>query len=376
MKRSLAPYILKDLPGKIILLTGPRQVGKTTLSKSLTKNHDYLNHDAGKDRNVLKHQEWDRSMEIIIFDELHKMKKWKSWLKGVYDTETRPPGLVVTGSARLDVYRKGGDSLAGRHFTYRLLPFTVKELKSQMSAKESLNRLMTVGGFPEPFLKNSEAYATRWRKTHVDIILRQDLLDLEKVRDIRSIEILIDLLRHRVGSTTSYSSLGEDLQVSVHTVKHWLQILENLYVIFPVRPYSKNISRSILKDTKYYFYDTGAVIGDESARLENTIANALLAELHFHEDTTGTKNGLYYLRDKEKREIDFLILIGNTPRLMVEVKLSDNNFSKNLAHFQSFFRSIATVQVVHYLDRPRSSPTMRMISTEKLLSEIDFSVKP
>ena len=209
---------------------------------------------------------------------------------------------MLTGSARLDTYKKGGDSLAGRFFAYRLHPLTVKEICGFLdeTPKQALDALIRFGGFPEPYLRKNETYSRRWRKTLVDTVIREDLLDLEKVRDVKSIEILIDLLRSRVGSTTSYSSLAEDLQVSIHTVKHWLQILENLCVVFAVRPYHRNIARSLLKEAKYYFYDTGGVEGDAGTRLENIVALALLRELHLLEDTQGSKGELHYLRDKDK----------------------------------------------------------------------------
>ena len=178
------------------------------------------------------------------------------------------------------------------------------------------------------------------------MIIREDLLDLERVRDIKSIEILIDLLRTRVGSTTSYTALANDLQVSIHTVKHWLQILENLYIIFPVRPYNKNIARSLLKESKYYLYDTGAVEGGLGAKLENTVACALLRELHLIEDTTGSRVALHYLRDKEKHEVDFLPVVDNKPLGMVEVKVGDENFSPSLFRFHSKLKTAKPFQIV------------------------------
>jgi len=282
MERYLEKYIKNDLKEKIILLSGPRQVGKTILSKQLIPSNVYLNYDSTLDRKIIYAQEWTRNVPLVIFDELHKMKKWKSWIKGIYDTEGIPPSLIVTGSARLDVYKKGGESLAGRFFPYRLHPLTVKEICKYLNkdSETALDKLIKFGGFPEPYLKSNATFAKRWRRTHTDTIIREDLLDLERVRDIKSIEIMIDLLKIRVGSTTSYTSLANDLQVSIHTVKHWLQILENLYVIFPVRPYHKNIARSILKESKYYLYDTGAVEGSLGAKLENIVACALLRELH------------------------------------------------------------------------------------------------
>jgi uncharacterized protein len=375
MERYLEKHIRKDLQEKIVLLSGPRQVGKTTLSKQLTPAHVYLNYDATSDRRIIKAEEWDRDTELVIFDELHKMKNWKSWIKGIYDTEGISPSLLVTGSARLDTYRKGGESLAGRFFYYRLHPLTVKEISHYLGedSETALDKLVRLGGFPEPYLKDSETFAKRFRRMHTDTIIREDLLDLERVRDIKSIEILIDLLRARVGSTTSYTSLANDLQVSVHTVKHWLQILENLYIIFPVRPYHKNIARSILKESKYYLYDTGAVEGNLGAKLENTVACALLRELHLIEDTTGSRVALHYLRDKEKHEVDFLPVVDNRPLGMVEVKVGDENFSPSLFRFHSKLKTAKPFQIVYGLKHKKSKASARMLPAHEFLRDFQLS---
>lgn len=313
-------------------------------------------------------------MNLVIFDELHKMKNWKSWIKGIYDTEGNAPPILVTGSARLETYKKGGESLAGRFFSYRLHPLTVKEICKYLdeSADVALGKLIKLGGFPEPYLKNSEPFAKRFRRIHTDTIVREDLLDLERVRDIKSIEILIDLLKIRVGSTTSYASLANDLQVSIHTVKHWLQILENLYIIFPVRPYHKNIARSLLKESKYYLYDTGAVEGSLGAKLENTVACALLRELHFIEDTTGSRVALQYLRDKEKHEVDFLLVVDNQPKMMIEVKVSNDHFSPSLFRFQRYLKHVKPYQVVYNLKHKRSKNMADMLPAQEFLRDLQI----
>ena len=374
MERYLEEFIRKDLEEKIVLLSGPRQVGKTTLSKQLTTSHVYLNYDASSDRRSIHAQEWDRDAELVIFDELHKMRKWKSWIKGIYDTEGISPSLLVTGSARLDTYRKGGESLAGRFFYYRLHPLTVKEICRYLGEKSetALDKIIKLGGFPEPYLKDSETFAKRFRRIHTDTIIRGDLLDLERVRDVKSIEILIDLLRTRVGSTTSYTALANDLQVSIHTVKHWLQILENLYIIFPVRPYHKNIARSLLKESKYYLYDTGAVEGDLGAKLENTVACALLRDLHFIEDTTGSRVALHYLRDKEKYEVDFLPVVDNNPLCMIEVKVSDDSFSRSLFRFHRKLKNAKPFQIVYKLKRKKSKDAARMLPAHQFLRDFQL----
>jgi len=374
MERYLEEYIHRDMAKKIIILSGPRQVGKTTLSKQLAPSFVYLNYDAASDRRMIRDEDWPRDVPLVIFDELHKLRKWKSKIKGIFDTDGIPPSIVVTGSARLETARKGGDSLAGRFFAYRLHPLTVKELV--MSLKEqprvALEKILKFGGFPEPYLQNDETYAKRWRRTHLDTIIRGDLLDLEQVRDLKSIEILVDLLRARVGSPTSYSSLAQDLQVSVHTVKHWLQILENLCVIFAVRPYHRNIARSLLKEPKYYFYDTGAVEGDIGVRLENTVAIALLREVHLLEDTTGTRTALHYLRDRDGHEVDFLVLADRKPVLLAEVKASDETFAKALWHLGRYMPSMRKVQIVLDLKRVREKEGVSMLPAHAFLAGLSL----
>ena len=318
MKRLLQPYIENDLPSKIVLLTGPRQCGKTTLAKQLCDSFDYFNYDAAESRLALKEKSWDRKKLLLIFDELHKMNHWKRWLKGIYDTEGIPPQILVTGSARLDMHKKLGDSLAGRYFQFRLHPLDMKEAVACYSTdtEQVFQQLWDCSGFPEPFLKNSVTYYKRWRRSHLDIILRQDLIDLYTGRDIQAIETLVLLLKDRIGSSISYANLARDLERDPNTIKRWLRLLENLYIIFRVTPFHKNIARSLLKEPKYYFYDH-TYAEEDGARLENMVACALLKELQFIEDTQGKSTSLHYLRTKDGKEIDFLICIEKQVKLLL-----------------------------------------------------------
>ncbi|OPL11277.1 MAG: ATPase [delta proteobacterium ML8_D] len=378
MKRYLTNYILDDLKKKIVLLTGPRQSGKTTLSKMLSNNFDYLNFDNPEHRLGLIERSWDRSKDLIIFDELHKFKNWKSWLKGIYDTEGVQPRIIVTGSAKLDIYRKVGDSLAGRFFQFRLHPLDLKEIKrinNPDNLQAVLDLLLDTGGFPEPYLEGSTTFYNRWKRSHLDIILKQDIVDLENVRQITSIETLIQLLRKRVGNPVSYKSLAQDLQCSDKTVKRWLTVLENMYIIFRVGPFHRNIARSILKAPKYYFYDTGQVIGDSGIRLENLTACALLKEIHYIEDCYGEQAHLYYLKTKDSREIDFFITRNEVPFLMIEVKWADSDPNRNFSIFGKRFPGVKKVQIVKKLDREKTYPDHTEIrSAHNWLA--DFSLYP
>ncbi len=356
MDREITPFILKDMGRKIILLSGPRQSGKTTIAKALLPDFDYFNYDDAEHRLALKEKSWDRSKALVIFDELHKMQEWKTWLKAIYDVEGIPPSYVVTGSANMDAFRKMGDSLAGRFFPFRLHPLDVHEAGSLLEPREALSRIMRFGGFPEPFLENDPVFYARWKRSHLDVILRQDLLDLVAISDIKSVETLIELLRNRVCSPVSYANLANDLQKDPQTIKSWLTLLENLYVIFAVRPWHRNIARSILKEPKYYFYDTGQVKGDDGQRLENAVACAFRKRLDFLEDTRGESRSLNYLRTKDGKELDFCIACDDGPTHIIEVKLGEADRSPSFGKFPELMKTARAVQLVGKDTRRKTFP--------------------
>lgn len=375
MNRYLLPAI-RDLMGKkMILLMGPRQVGKTTLSKAASPSFAYYNYDIKKDLQVFKNLEWDRSKSLVIFDELHKMKKWKLWLKGIYDAgETQHQNFLITGSARLDIAKRMGDSLAGRFFSLRLNPLDLKELKSHENLESNYRRLLNVGGFPEPFFEGNQKFYGLWSKSHLDVIIKQDLVTLENVRDIDGIETLIELLRTRVGSLISYNSLSEDLGRDDKTVKRWLGLLEQMYIVFRVSPYHRNIARGIKKAGKYYFYDIGGVTGDEEQKLENLVALSLKKEIEFQEDTAGVRGELQFIQTKDKREIDFLVSQKQRPTRLIEVKLSDGQPSKNFSLFDKVLPSAEKIQLVRHLDREfQSAKGVQIRSALDYLEKLDLS---
>ena len=357
MDRYLQAAVTADLGSKILLISGPRQCGKTTLSRMIHPDHQYINHDLAEHRLLLREKSWERRKALVILDELHKMPNWRAWLKGIYDVEGPSPALLVTGSAKLAAFRKTGDSLAGRYFHFHLHPIDLKEAVAHagLAPQEAFARLMRLGGFPEPFLRASDVWQRRWRRTHADAILKEDALTLSAVRDLQSIETLLELLRHRVGSPVSAESLARDLQKSRNTVKHWLDLLESLYVIFRVSPYHRNVARALLKAPKYYFYDNSMAQGGDGARLENLVACSLLKEMHRAQDVEGEELGLHYIRDRDGREVDFLITRNGLPWRMVEVKWRDAAPSPHLRRFLAD-ESVARVQVVGELAQSKSFP--------------------
>jgi len=349
MQRYLEKEIIRDLKKKIVILTGPRQVGKTYLSKQIAEQFNqpqYMNYDNDADISIVDNSRWSMDADFLIFDELHKKKNWKAFLKGTYDKKSTGQSILVTGSSRMETFRQSGESLAGRYYHFRLHPLSVKELGDQLSPHEALKNLIALGGFPEPFLTGSEDEANRWRKQYYSDLIREDILEFSRINEIRTMRLLLELLRKRVGSPLSYRSLAEDLHVSPNTVRHYVDILETLYIVFLLRPHHKNISRSIQKEPKLYFYDSGYVIGDEGVKLENTVALCLLKHTHFLQDAKGKDITLSYIRTKEKKEIDFVLIEDEDVRELIEVKSSDKNLSRDLLYFKSRLRNVKAVQVV------------------------------
>lgn len=377
MKRYLETAVCADLPRKAVLLTGPRQCGKTTFARSIypAENYDYLNYDNDKDQVILREQSWDRTKQLVIFDEIHKMTEWKRWLKGVYDTEKIPPEILVTGSAKLNTFKKVGDSMAGRYFQFQMHPLDLKELATANKTVDPtimFEQLWHYSGFPEPYFENDLTFYKRWRKTHLEIILRQDLLDLYTVQDLRAIEDLVKLLRTRVGASISYTNLAQDLKKDINTIKRYLVILEELYIIYRVTPYSKKIARSLLKEPKFYFYDHNYA-STEGAKLENLVANALFKELHFIRDTQGDEVSLHYLRNKDGKEIDFLLVINDNPTHMIEIKTKDDQPSKAFAHYAEQLPDTIQLQLVKTIKRTKTYPSgVQVKPLVKWLAELDL----
>ena len=354
--RYITSNILKDLDKKMVFVGGPRQVGKTTLAKAiLSSNYPsgrYLNWDFDDDRQDILQKKWSSDQKLLVFDELHKFPRWKTWVKGIYDVSHELHSFLITGSARLDVYRRGGDSLMGRYHYWRLHPFTLDEVPRGISPEEAFHRLMTVGGFPEPFLDGDERAARRWRRERFDRVLREDIRDLEQVRNIQLLGMFLDMLRHRVGGLVTLSNLAGDLEISPKTAKTWLEVLERMYLVFSVRPYIKSLPRAVLKPPKVYFFDNGDVIGDEGARFENLIATSLLKRLHFLEDRDGYRYELRYIRDTEGREVDFLIVKEGKIEELIEVKFSEDNISNSLRYYAERLNPPKATQIVANLRRP------------------------
>lgn len=353
MKRAQQDIIVKDLARKMVFITGPRQVGKTCLAHAISEGFEktlYLNYDNFTHRDIIHKADWLPDTELLILDELHKMRKWKNFLKGIYDTKPPHQQILVTGSARLEAFRQSGDSLAGRYFRHRLNPLSMSEIPE--STADDLDMLLKRGGFPEPFLAEDENEANRWRLQYIDGLIRTDILDFEKVHDFKAIQLTLELLRRRVGSPVSWSSLARDVNCSPNTIKRYVEILESLFIIFRVTPFHRNIGRSLLKEPKIYFFDTGMVQDDEGIRLENLVAVSLLKHLNWIEDNKGRRCELKTLRTKEHREVDFVMVEDDKPKLMVEVKLSGSGVSPSLRYFHGKY-GLKAVQIVKNLNTER-----------------------
>jgi len=351
--RYLDRNITEDLKSKMVFISGPRQTGKTTLVQMLAKKYKnslYLNYDSPKDRKKILNMKWTDANDLLIFDEIHKYSRWKNFVKGIYDTEKEAHRIIVTGSSRLDIYRRGQDSMFGRFFPWRLHPFCLAELKALNIVKGTpedwLHRLINHSGFPEPFLKAMAAFSERWRQLRTAAVFRQDIREIEQVKDIALLEMLYELLRSRVGGAVVNLNLARDLDVAPKTVKSWLAVMERSHAIILVYPYTESLSRAILKPPKIYFYDNGEVIGDHGAKFENLVATHLLKRIHFLMDSTGHRYNLHYLRDKEKHEVDFVIVKDKKPIALIEAKWSDSNPHHALTYFGDRLGVKTRVQLV------------------------------
>ena len=373
MDRLIFQPILEDLKSKMVFVGGPRQCGKTYLAKEVLKSfhsdNNYFNWDSPDDRKIILGQKWGKE-RLIALDEIHKYPKWKNFVKGIYDTQRENHNFLITGSARLDSYKRGGDSMFGRYHYWRLHPFTLSELPQKISVEEAFKRLMKVGGFPEPFLDASEQTARRWRKERFDLILREDIRDLERVNEIQNISLLVDLLKTRVGSLIVVSNLANDLQVASNTVKRWIEILERMYLIFVVRPYTDKLSRAISKPFKIYFYDNADVEGDEGAIFENLVATHLLKKIQFTEDSEGYRQQLYFIRDKEGREVDFAITKDKKLEFLIEAKWSEEEVSKNLTYYSEKLNPMRSLQLVANLKREYKKNKTEVLSAKDFLANL------
>lgn len=335
LKRYLEPYVVEDLNKKMVFLGGPRQVGKTTLAQSLIKNYvdehpAYLSWDSLEHQQKIKNREWPKTESLIVLDEIHKFKNWRNLVKGFYDTLKNTHSFLVTGSARLDHFRKGGDSLLGRYHYYRLHPYSLSELNYAHGAAE---KLLKYGGFPETYSAADERSLRRWHLQRLNSLVRTDLRDLEEVKDLDKIYALAEELPNRVGSPLSINSLANDLEADFKTIKRWLSILSSLYYSFQISPYGSSKIRAVKKEQKLFMWDWSQVetIG---LRFENMVASHLLKYCHFLEDVEGYSMELRFIRDVDKREIDFVVLKNKKPLFAVECKQGEKSVSPHLFYFK------------------------------------------
>ncbi len=326
---------------KMVFVGGPRQVGKTTLAKSLKRSKAYYNWDIKKDRKIILEQEFS-AKKTLILDEIHKYPKWRNYLKGLFDQVFPERQLLVTGSAKLNLLRRGGDSLQGRYHYLRLHPLTFAELK--METTKDLKNLFELGGFPEPFIGSSKKEANRWSKQYGERLLYDEINTIKNIQDLTSMELLFHRLPELVGSPLSLNALREDLQVAHATIKSWVETFELFYGIFRLSPFGAPRIRAVKKEQKHYHYDWN-LIEDQGCRFENMIAVHLLKWVHFLEDTEGRFIELQYFRDIDRREVDFVITERKKPLYFIECKMNDAPISPGLNYLKKRFPEVKAFQL-------------------------------
>jgi predicted AAA+ superfamily ATPase len=401
MDRVQATYLFdSDVnAGKMIFLSGPRQIGKTTFVlsrlKSLGQTQFYFNwDDPYVPREYKRNPHFlqakvaaEKQAPLVAFDEIHKHKNWKNILKGLYDFHGDALRFIITGSARLDYFRQSGDSLVGRYFSYRMLPLGLSEATGELQriindddlfsgrnenkllgllndvsfrpAKEALDALMAFGGFPEPFIRSNKRFSTKWRKDYKSLLLYEDLRDLSRIQDIKGVEQLLLMLPERVSAPLSINSLREDLSVNHRTVSNWIEALKKIYLIFAIMPWSKKISKAIKKEPKIYFYDW-TMIKDRGACFENLMAVSLLRLVCRWNELGLGDFDLRYVRNHQGKEVDFLIVKDQEPFALFEAKESQTEPGRSGCYFQSRLQ-VPYFQVVEQFDGVEAWPDNRYI---------------
>lgn len=374
-KRIYLDRIKEDLEKKMVFVGGPRQVGKTTLATSLIKNFRddhpaYLNWDNEISRRKITNMDWPKTEPLIVFDEIHKRKGWQRLVKGFWDTWKNTQTFLVTGSARLNTFRKGGDSMLGRYHYYCIHPYTLNELGN---SDANLQALFKFGGFPEPLIERNDVELRRWHLNRVSKLVRIDLRDLEAVTNLDKVELLADALPSRVGSPLSYKALAEDLEVADKTVKHWIQILDSLYYCYLIPPFGASQIKAVKKSQKLYLWDWSQVV-DEGARFENMVASHLLKLCDFWEQVLGYRAELRYIRDETGKECDFVVTRDRKPLFAVECKLSEEPISESLIYmrkklnipkwYQVFFKGSSSKKIV--------APGLLSLSFREFCEEVEL----
>jgi uncharacterized protein len=364
---------------QMVFLSGPRQVGKTTTSLEASFEnplHYYFNWDNEDHRALIiegphaiarqtKLDILQNALPILVFDEIHKYRNWKRFLKGFFDTYEKRCRIIVTGSARLDVYKREGDSLMGRYFLYRLHPLSIREIADPRLPSQEIQQpreidvidydaLLAYGGFPEPYLKRNKTFFNHWKRLRFEQLFREDIRDLSRIQETGQMQLLAEILQEEASHSLNYSKLAAQIKVSSPTLQRWIELLKTLYFCFTIQPWSKNLNRSLVKEPKIYLWNW-ALIDDLGARLENFVASHLYKAIQFWTDRGYGDYGLYYLRDKDKREVDFLVTKNRKPWFLVEAKASgDRAISRWLYHYQEKLKVPHAFQIgfdLPYVDR-------------------------
>jgi predicted AAA+ superfamily ATPase len=326
----------------MVFVAGPRQVGKTTLARSLPgAQGGYLSWDVSADRERILRRELPPK-DLWVFDEIHKYRTWRNYLKGLYDGRPAGQRILVTGSARLDLYRFGGDSLQGRYHLLRLHPLSVAELG--LRSTDDFRSLLMLGGFPEPFFGGSEVEARRWSREYRNLLIREEITSLERIHDLGNLELLALRLPELVGAPLSINALREDLRLSHRTVSSWIEILERLYSVFRIAPFGSPKIRAVKKEQKHYHFDW-TLVPEDPARFENLVASHLLKWVHHEQDTKGRDLELRYFRDTDGREVDFVIVERRTPLSFIECKWGDGDVDRGLRYLKARFPEAEAWQV-------------------------------
>jgi uncharacterized protein len=377
LERTAIPIIREVIAQyhKMAFVSGPRQVGKTTLAKhyqqqfgqGLYRNWDIPPHQKEIVTDPLFFEKKNRDPGkpfLIILDEIHKYARWKNYLKGIYDHGQEDFRFLITGSGRLDLFKKGGDSLLGRYFSVPLFPLTLGELKGKLigleefkstlasppppsaESRQAYSHLYRFSGFPEPFSRGTIPFYRRWFSERKTLLLREDIRDASAIREISLLEHLAHLIPGRIGSPLSLNALKTDIGVAFETIRDWVLLLEQFFYLFRLSPFTGRLARTLRKEQKAYLFDW-VEIEDEGLRFENLVALHLLKAVRLWKAMGEEDSQLHYIRDKEKREVDFVLSEKGNPFCLIECKKTEEALSPSLLYFQKQLKVPIAVQILH-----------------------------
>jgi len=356
----------KEYPAVTIL--GPRQSGKTTLSKMVFPDYQYCSLEEPDIRRQAQNDPKGLLANFsdgVILDEIQRVPELLSYLQGIIDNNPKPGRFILTGSHQPQVHCAVSQSLAGRTAMLELLPFSIDEI-SQYNRKSDCPYKMIIEGF-YPRLHDNQLRPERFYGSYLSTYIERDIRALINLKDLTHFEEFLRLIAGRVGQLVNYSSIANDVGVSSTTIKNWVSVLKASYILFELPPYFTNIRKRVMKSSKLYFVDVGLaawLLGLKTASqvqrdpLRGTLyENLLIMEVVKRILNHGERPNLHFYRDARGNEVD--LLIQNARQFSaIEIKSGQTfqpEFISGIEHFKKAYNSDVAVRTIVWCNGQRKT---------------------